>query len=133
MINLSLIETSMAFMHVEDDILYITLKVDADMKVDNIDEIIDARKRIQNGKKMKVLADIRNIWQASLKARKRAAAPDMQNLNIAMAIVIDSLASKLLANFFIKINNPSSPTRMFNSKEEGLLWLNTIKSNGSIK
>ncbi len=123
----------MAFMHVEDDILYITLKVDADMKVDNIDEIIDARKRIQNGKKMKVLADIRNIWQASLKARKRAAAPDMQNLNIAMAIVIDSLASKLLANFFIKINNPSSPTRMFNSKEEGLLWLNTIKSNGSIK
>lgn len=123
----------MAFMHVEDDILYITLKDDADMKVDNIDEIIDARKRIQNGKKMKVLADIRNIWQASLKARKRAAAPDMQNLNIAMAIVIDSLASKLLANFFIKINNPSSPTRMFNSKEEGLLWLNTIKSNGSIK
>ncbi|MCB0408761.1 MAG: STAS/SEC14 domain-containing protein [Flavobacteriales bacterium] len=126
MLNLSLIETSMAFMHVEDDILYITLKEDADLKVENIDEMIDARIRIQNGKKMKVIADIRNIWQASLKARKRAASSEMQSQNIAMAIVTDSLASKLLANFFIKINKPSSPTRMFNSKEEGLLWLNTI-------
>ena len=39
------------------------------------------------------------------------------------AFVIKSLAQKILANFYLKINKPERPTKFFNKKEEALDWL----------
>lgn len=39
------------------------------------------------------------------------------------AFVIKSMAQKILANFYIKINKPERPTKFFNNKEEALIWL----------
>lgn len=42
---------------------------------------------------------------------------------LAVALVSESLAGKLMANFFIKFNRPEAPTRFFNSEEEAIIWL----------
>lgn len=39
------------------------------------------------------------------------------------AFVIKSMAQKILANFYIKINKPERPTKFFNNKEEAINWL----------
>lgn len=39
------------------------------------------------------------------------------------AFVIKSMAQKILANFYIKINKPERPTKFFNSKEDAIDWL----------
>jgi hypothetical protein len=39
------------------------------------------------------------------------------------AFVIKSIAQKILANFYIKINKPERPTKFFNDKEEAINWL----------
>ncbi|MBP8033341.1 MAG: hypothetical protein KAZ71_02020 [Bacteroidia bacterium] len=39
------------------------------------------------------------------------------------AFVIKSMAQKILANFYIKINKPERPTKFFNDKEEAINWL----------
>lgn len=39
------------------------------------------------------------------------------------AFVIKSMAQKILANFYIKINKPERPTKFFNNKEDALIWL----------
>lgn len=39
------------------------------------------------------------------------------------AFVIKSLAQKILANFYLRINKPERPTKFFNKKEEALDWL----------
>lgn len=39
------------------------------------------------------------------------------------AFVIKSMAQKILANFYIKINKPERPTKFFNNKEEAIIWL----------
>ena len=44
--------------------------------------------------------------------------------SVADAFVIKSMAQKILANFYIKINRPERPTKFFNNKEEALIWLN---------
>jgi|ERR1051326_226765 hypothetical protein len=41
----------------------------------------------------------------------------------AYAVVAQSLAYKLIANFYLKVNKPKSPYRVFNNKEEALDWL----------
>lgn len=41
--------------------------------------------------------------------------------------VIKSMAQKILANFYVKINKPERPTKFFNSKDEALKWLNLYR------
>jgi hypothetical protein len=42
---------------------------------------------------------------------------------LADAFVIHSLAQKILANFYLQINRPILPTRVFNKVEEAEAWL----------
>lgn len=39
------------------------------------------------------------------------------------AFVIKSMAQRILANFYIKINKPERPTKFFNNKDEAINWL----------
>lgn len=44
------------------------------------------------------------------------------------ALVVKTLAHKLLANFYIKYNKPEHPTRVFSDEETALSWLREMKS-----
>lgn len=41
----------------------------------------------------------------------------------AMAIVVDESSPRLISNFYIKVNKPVKPTKMFTSREEAIAWL----------
>jgi len=45
---------------------------------------------------------------------------------LADAFVIQSLAQKILANFYLRINKPILPTRVFNKVEEAENWLRSL-------
>jgi len=45
---------------------------------------------------------------------------------LADSFVIHSLAQKILANFYLKINKPILPTRFFNKIEEAEAWLKSL-------
>jgi hypothetical protein len=46
----------------------------------------------------------------------------------AMAFISDSLAKKLLANFFISINKDKVPMKFFNNENDALQWLSQFKT-----
>ena len=46
----------------------------------------------------------------------------------AMAFISDSLAKKLLANFFISINKDKVPMKFFNNEKDALQWLSQFKT-----
>jgi hypothetical protein len=56
------------------------------------------------------------------------AAPPTQSYTIADALVINSLPLKMLADFYLKFDKPVNPTRIFNSAENALVWINELKS-----
>ena len=120
------IETATALFFFEGEILNIVFKQDADVKLEDVKENIEIRKQMQEGSKVLVLGDIRGILQISSEARAFVSSKQVANLNIAMAIITDSLTTKLLANFFIKFNKPQSPTKLFNDKQSALVWLSSI-------
>ncbi len=39
------------------------------------------------------------------------------------AFVINSMAQKIIANFYLKISTPERPTQFFKTKEEARVWL----------
>ena len=45
------------------------------------------------------------------------------------AVVISNFAQKIIANFYIKFNKPQSPTKVFNSTEKALEWINSLIEN----
>jgi hypothetical protein len=43
----------------------------------------------------------------------------------ASAVLVTSIAYKLIANFYLIVNKPKSPYRVFNNEEDAVEWLKT--------
>lgn len=56
-------------------------------------------------------------------AKKWMSEPERTARSMADAFVIDSLAKRLIINFYIKHNKPQVPTRTFSSEQKALEWL----------
>ncbi|HRE75153.1 MAG TPA: hypothetical protein PK798_08550 [Flavobacteriales bacterium] len=59
-------------------------------------------------------------------ARAFSASEESQAYRKADAFVISSLAQRIIANFYIKVQRPKVPTRFFNNEELALNWLRTF-------
>jgi|TARA_R110000787_G_scaffold127432_1_gene238871 hypothetical protein len=121
------IETETAILEYKDDYLYIAFKKDAEIELEHVIANKEAREKIQQGKKMLVLGDIRYMWHISKAAQDYLASKEVTSLNIAMAILTSSLMTVLLANFFIKFKQPATPTKMFKNEEKAIKWLLSFK------
>lgn len=62
----------------------------------------------------------------SKEAREYTASKEVSEVLKADAFVIKGLALRIVGNGYLKINKPSRPTRLFNSKEEAIDWLKRI-------
>jgi hypothetical protein len=62
----------------------------------------------------------------SKEAREYTASKEVSDVLKADAFVIRGLALRIIGNGYLKINRPSRPTRLFNSKEEAIDWLKRI-------
>ena len=122
------IETATAQYYIEDDILYVVFKEDADVDIEASKEGIIARKKLQQGKPMLVLVDTSKVWQITKESRAYSAREEVDAMNKAMAIVTKgSFVAKTAGNFFIKFNKPKTPTRLFTTTEKAVAWLNSFK------
>lgn len=121
------IKTSTANHYIENDILYIIFNDGAVVDLEEIKASKAARLELQNSESMLVFVDIRNLFNVTVEARKYAAEDENSKYSIAMAILVNSLPTRLLTNFFIKFNKPKTPTKMFTSKDKALTWLENFK------
>lgn len=58
--------------------------------------------------------------------REVSASKAINHLAIAKAVIVTNLAQRLVANVFIRMNKPVSPTKIFSSESEGITWLEKI-------
>lgn len=78
---------------------------------------------LSNGNTFAVLTDASNFFSTTSELRQLLASKEFTNLRFATAIVTQSMANKIIGNFFIKVNKPASPTKLFSSEELALEWL----------
>ena len=73
------------------------------------------------------LFDITEVRQTTKEARDYMA--DKGNdLVIASAMIVTNPMLKMMANFYVMVNRPKNPTRLFTDRESALEWLNQFKT-----
>jgi len=80
------------------------------------------RKKITQGKAYPALADISGVKEVDRDTRSyfsKEAGEDMK----AVAVVMSNPVTKMMANFFMKFNQPEYPIRFFTDQNEAKEWL----------
>ena len=58
-------------------------------------------------------------------ARDHSAELEKTYPGIASAVIADNLAYKIIANFYLKLNKPKTPYKVFNNIDSAEVWLKT--------
>lgn len=75
------------------------------------------------GKKYPILIDSRGIGSMSYEARRHFSVRGRDTKTSAFGIIIGSTVSRVLGNFYLGINKPTVPTKLFDNEEEATEWL----------
>lgn len=106
-----------------DDIIQLQIKEGFHGELHDAENVVKCIKLLSNKKKYALLAIYSAFNTFSKKNQEYAA----KNIEInAHAIVNDSLATKLLGNFYIKMNKPIVPTKVFSDVDSAIKWLKTV-------
>ena len=98
-------------------------KENVELVVQDAIEIRNIFFKLANGSKWAVLVDGANFFTTTAEFRSLSASAAYTDLRVALAIVTNSMATKIIGNFFIKVNKPASHTKLFSNEKEALAWL----------
>jgi hypothetical protein len=104
----------------DNGILEVKIKEGAEIDAAQVHSNIEAIKEITDDRHP-VLVDARVIFTITQEARELAAENSKNRL--AKAVLINSLATRLIGNFYINFHKPSIPTKIFTSREDAIEWL----------
>ena len=92
-----------------------------EISLQNVEEYLEAVKNLGGGKAFSNLVVMKEFIQVGNDHRKYAAGDESNMYTIADAFVINSMALKLVGNFYNRYNKPVRPTRIFNNKKDALI------------
>jgi hypothetical protein len=107
----------------EDGIVEVLFKESSRIGIDECLELINSYKLILKFKKYPLLHIVENYVTFEKSAREFSASAEGLQFSLAEAYVITSLAHKLVANFYLKVNKPPVPTKFFRNRREAEKWL----------
>lgn len=109
-----------------DNIIQVQIKDDFDCDVEDSQNILNCIKKLSQGKKYPLLAIYSDFNSFSKEANALVA---KHKLTLADALVTNNnFGLKLMAKFYLKINKPIRPTRIFNDVDTAIAWLNTFNA-----
>lgn len=85
--------------------------------------IKEATIKIAQGRTHALLVSAGENSSITKEGREISADSRYNGSNIASAFVIQSLAQRIIGNFYLTVNSPSITTRLFNDREKALVWL----------
>ncbi len=122
------LDTPYAKFELENDILIIEFKPELEITLEVAKKIVADRKIISEGKAYPGLGDVRFVKSATKEARAFFETEESQNGVLAGAMLVDSVFSTFLVNFFLKVTKQKMPSKMFTDKQKALKWLAQFKS-----
>lgn len=111
----------------KEGIMCIHIKADSDIELKDAVLIVEAMGKLGNQKKYPVLIDAGEFSSVDKETRIFAASIESNIYTLADAVAYCNLAQQLMAQFYLKYNKPTVPTKVFADKEEAITWLKTFK------
>jgi hypothetical protein len=106
-----------------DGIVRTKVKPNFDVTLTHAMENSDAVNSFRKEKKYPLLIDARDIHSITREAREFFTTRGRDTGINCMAVIIRSSISRVIGNFFMGINKPAVPTRLFENETEAEKWL----------
>ncbi len=107
----------------KDGILIVRLQEGLEITAPILENINREGIKLANQTKFCVLADVRLNISSTPEARRFGADNIYMKHHLAYAMLADSTPVILLSNFFIRVNQPKIPTKLFKKEADALAWL----------
>lgn len=108
---------------VSDGILGIHIKGPCSIDTKDTDEIFVAFDRLGVIAPTALVADIRTLRGVSLGVRTHMSSERAGRYLSRVALVADSPLTRTIGNFFMRLNRPPFPVRIFDGEDEAMRWL----------
>lgn len=110
-----------------DGIVLVSVKANIEIDIKEVKQVVNALETIFEGKKFPLLIVTGEYTLPTPEARAYIATAESDPYASAEAYVVKSLSQKLVGNVFLSFNKPARPTRIFNSEEKAVEWLQQFK------
>lgn len=112
---------------ISEGILHVTYEYGLSISYEAAREIVRKRIEYTNNVPYPLLILDRGVRSIDKEARDFFSSKDGTKNIIASALVLESIYSSLLGNFFVKITQPDIPVKIFTNKSRALKWLQHYK------
>jgi hypothetical protein len=116
-------QLDIAYMEYQDNILYVRVKNGLVLETEHMKMLLERAIEMAGGEKYYALIDTSDSGDSSPEARTYYAECEFTKYRYADAYVVDSLATRLLVNFYMKFNKPKVKSKMFGTISEAKQWL----------
>lgn len=106
----------------EDGIIEVKFKDDVILGLEDCEELLCHYGKL-TARKVPILHLIGKYMNVTKEAREFSASEEGLKYSSAEAFVFDSLLHQIIANYYLKVNKPSVPTKFFKTKKEAEIWL----------
>lgn len=112
---------------IEAGILYFVYKPNTTVDLTAAKQIVSDRINFQHQIDYPIFCDIRGMKSVD-KAAREFLAKEGSSYTKGVAVVVDSPMTKIIGNFYLGLNKPLAPTKMFTEKHEALEYLRQFLS-----
>lgn len=124
LLNKNVIELSKFYTWMGDDgVARTVVKPQAEISLADAVENTKAVEKLFEGEKFPLLIDTRNVKYISKEARDHFSIKDRDTVLNGFALLIGSPLSRIIGNFFMGLNKPTVPMKLFTSEREAIKWL----------
>lgn len=104
-----------------DGIVQIQWAPQVEIGLDDATAAIEAMSELTGGRQSRLLADLHDTGAQTRPARLELARRD--DLVSAVALIVGTPLSRIMWNFFLGVNKPRYPTRLFEDEASAVAWL----------
>ncbi|MCK4765615.1 MAG: STAS/SEC14 domain-containing protein [Candidatus Aminicenantes bacterium] len=118
------IETRTAAVSLDDGgFVRIVINSKAEIDLKDITEINKGIRKFNQGEKIPIFLDARGTKSITREARSFGDDEKSTEVTKAVAFLIGNPVSRVIGNFFLGLNKPPFPFKMFTSEEKAIRWL----------
>ena len=121
------IENDYATFHIENDVLHFVYKPNIDLTIEAAKKIVSDRLRLQGELNLPAIVFMNKVKSSEKSARDYLANEGSEKVH-AVAVVVKSPALKIATDFYLMVNRPIVPTKVFRNKEDALAFLDAFKA-----
>lgn len=109
----------------DDGVVHVKVDEGAVSSLDDARTNVEAVAQLLAGRKAVAVIDIRKVGPTPREARLYFTGPETGRVCRAVALLIDSPLSRMVANFQTGLNKGAFPFSVFTSEDDALAWLRT--------